>query len=213
MITQQEIDLIAQKCRDLPSTPDWRQDDYVMNLFLTVLEFQLRTYPVVQKAIDYYKKNRWSEARTHDDLKRLFSKYPDDKEGNTCLAQYLWNYKLWTRVSLLRKLVAYFESIGVSSQETLIHWAKTSTFEKDFKGKIPGLSFAVYQWLIVRQGLETVKPDIHLRRFVKSIIHRDLPDNKLVGVLENVAKQLGLKACELDWRIWDYQRKMGKGAR
>ncbi len=56
--------------------------------------------------------------------------------------------KYWNRVSLLRKLVTYFESIGVTSQEKLAHWANTSDFEKDFSGKIPGMSFAIYQWLI-----------------------------------------------------------------
>ena len=115
--------------------------------------------------------------------------------------------KYWNRVSLLRKLVTYFESIGVTSQEKLAHWANTSDFEKDFSGKIPGMSFAIYQWLIMRQGIETIKPDVQVTRFVESIIHRsDIARQEIVETLEKVAKQLGLKAYELDWKIWEYQR-------
>lgn len=69
------------------------------------------------------------------------------------------------------------------------------------------MSYAIYQWLIMRQGIETIKPDIHVRRFVESIVQRsDFTDGELVSTLESVAKQLRLKAYELDWRIWEYQR-------
>jgi len=88
----------------------------------------------------------------------------------------------------------------------LTRWANTSDFERDFKGKIPGMGYAIYQWLVMRQGIETVKPDVHLRRFVESIVHHEFTDYELVGELEKVARQLGLKAYELDWRIWEYQR-------
>ncbi len=207
MITHQEYNSILQKCRDLPPAKGrYIVHDYIENLFLTVLDFMMQG-GTVERAIAYYRDNRWSKIRTLNDLKRLFLQYEDDREGNTAIAQYLWGYKYWTRVSLLRNLVAYFESIGVTSQEALSHWANTSDFEKDFSGKVPGMSFAIYQWLIMRQGIETIKPDVHIRRFVGSIVNRsDITEQELVAVLEKAAKQLRLKAYELDWRIWEYQR-------
>ena len=207
MINQQEFSLILQKGRNLPPAQGmYLVYDYIENLFITVLDFMMQGC-TIKKAIAYYQKNRGSEIRTLNDLKSLLSKYEDDKEGNIAIAQYLWGYKYWNRVSLLRKLVTYFESIGVTSQEKLAHWANTSDFEKDFSGKIPGMSFAIYQWLIMRQGIETIKPDVHVRRFVEAIIHRsDIAGQEIVDTLEKVAKQLGLKAYELDWRIWEYQR-------
>jgi len=70
------------------------------------------------------------------------------------------------------------------------------------------MGFAIYQWLIMRQGIETIKPDVHVTRFVESIICRSgIADEELVATLEKVAKQLGLKAYKLDWRIWEYQQK------
>jgi len=206
MITQQEYNLILQKCREIPPARGmYLIHDYIENLLLTVLDFQMHNV-AVEKAIAYYQDNRFNEIRTLDDLECLLLKYADDKEGNTAAAQYLWGNKYWTRVSLLRKLVAYFESIGVTSQEALSQWAEESNFQDYFEGKIPGMAYAIYQWLIMRQGVETIKPDVHLIHFVKSIIHHGFTESELVTVLEKVAKELGLKAYELDWKIWEYER-------
>jgi len=206
MITQQEYDIILQKCNEIPPAQGmYLINDYIENLFLTVLDFQMHNVSV-SKAIAYYRGNRFYEIRTTIDLARLLFQYADDKECNTAVAQYLWGNSHWTRVSLLRKLVAYFESIGVTSQEALHYWAEKSDFEKDFKGKIPGIGYAIYKWLVMRQGLETVKPDTHLMRFIGSIVRHSFTEKELVDVLEKVAKQLGLKAYELDWKIWEYQR-------
>ncbi len=162
----------------------------------------------VSKAMSHYQENRWDEVRDFEDLKRLLSKYPDDEEGNTTIAQFLWAYRYWNRISLLRKLVSFFQSIDVASQDALRHWARTSDYKRDFKGRVPGMGYAVYKWLVMRQGVETVKPDVHVRRFVESIISRRLKDEELVALLEKVATRLGLKAYELDWRIWEHQKKV-----
>jgi len=206
MIDQQEFDLILESCRELPPAKgNYLENDYVTNLLLTVLDYQLHGR-IVEKAIMFFQENRRTGIRTAADLKGLLARYPDDQTGNTRLAQYLWGYKYWNRAHQLRELLAYFESIGVTSQEALRQWAGSSSFEGDFKRQIRGLGFAVYQWLIMRQGVPTIKPDVHVRRFVESIIDRSPTDDEIVEALEEVATGLGLKACELDWRIWEYQK-------
>jgi len=101
-------------------------------------------------------------------------------------------------------------ALAGSAEEALRQWAGCSSFEGDFKGRIRGLGFAVYQWLVMRQGVATIKPDVHVRRFVESIIHRSPTDGELVQALEEVARRLALKAYELDWRIWEYQKNAGR---
>lgn len=206
MITEQENNSILKACKELqPAKGMYLINNYVENLLLTVLDFQMHNVSV-EKAINYYRNNRQYEIRTVDDLRILLSRYRDDKEGNVTVAQYLWGNNYWNRISLLRKLVNYFDLRNVKSQEDLIQWAKKSRFDSDFKGKIPGMGYAIYQWIIMRQGIETVKPDVHVRNFIESIIQRsDITDNEIVVSLENIAKQLGLKTYELDWRIWEYQ--------
>jgi hypothetical protein len=87
-------------------------------------------------------------------------------------------------------------------------WAQRSTFKGDFEGKVKGLGPAVYNWLVMRQGVETVKPDVHVRRFAESILERRLSDSDVVSVVVQAARRLGIPAYELDWAIWEEGRRL-----
>lgn len=176
-----------------------------MNLLETVLDYMLQTTVVVQ-ALEYFRANRWNEVRTLDHLDAVLSRYPDDQRGNTALAVYLWGYKLWTRAQQLRGLARYFRSIGVVDQESLKAWAHKSEFRRDFEGRVKGLGPAVYQWLVMRQGVDTVKPDVHVRKFAEAAVGRPLSDTDVIEVVTRAAGVLGTKAYELDWRIWEASR-------
>jgi hypothetical protein len=207
VITQNEHDLLVERSKSLrPAREDYRINDYVTNLLLTVTDFMLHTKTVVA-ARQYYEQHHWNDIRTHEDLKRFLACYPDTPESNSAAAKALWGYNLWTRLALLRRLVEYFEHIGVTTQDQLKDWAYHSSFKRDFKGKVKGLGPAVYNWLVMRQGVETIKPDVHVHRFVATTLHRKLSDDEVVQVLIGIAHELGLKAYELDWRIWEYQRR------
>ena len=165
MLSDVEFHAFVGRCRQLPAASgSYLENDYITNLFLTVLDFRMRGRVIV-RAMDHFRNNRWDEIRTLDHLQSLLSHRPDDRRGNTDVALYLGGNRLWTRTTLLRKLAAYFRSIGVISQDALNQWARTSDYERDFKGKIPGMAFAIYKWLLMRQGVETVKPDVHLIAF------------------------------------------------
>ncbi len=181
------------------------ENDYIVNLFLTVLDFRLRS-TLVGVAIRHYRAKRWDEIRTFSDLHLFLRGYHDSADENVEAALYLWGYRYWTRLSLLRRLLNYFESIHVLTQQELIAWARKSSYDADFKGRIPGMGLAVYQWLVMRQGVETLKPDTRLQRFVTRIIKRIPAPGELVEILEKIASELNLKASELDWRIWEFMR-------
>ena len=107
---------------------------------------------------------------------------------------------------MLRGLVGYFASIGVTDQSALKRWAATATFERDFKGRVHGLGPAVFQWLVMRQGVDTVKPDVHVHRFAARVVGRPLSDADVVTVIEAAAWRLGRPAHRLDWAIWEAGR-------
>ncbi|MFL5759981.1 MAG: hypothetical protein ACJ789_09590 [Thermomicrobiales bacterium] len=206
MITSADIGGVADAARHLaPPAQTYHEEDYVMNLLATVVDFQTHTTAVV-KALESFKAQRWDEVRTIEDLEALFRRYTEDKQGNTALAQYLWGYNMWTRAQHLRDLVRYFRSIGVTDQERLRAWATRSTFKRDFEGRVKGLGPAVYQWLIMRLGVDTVKPDVHVRRFAETVLGRRLNDQDLIDVVVGAARVLGIPAYELDWRIWEASR-------
>jgi hypothetical protein len=64
----------------------------------------------------------------------------------------------------------------------------------------------VYQWLVMRQGVDTVKPDVHVRRFAEAAIGRRLNDQAVIELTTRAAARLGVKAFELGWRIWEASR-------
>ena len=114
--------------------------------------------------------------------------------------------KFWTRAQQLRDLARYFRSIDIVDQDRLKQWTRTSSFKRDFEGRVRGLGPAVYQWLVMRQGRDTVKPDVHVRRFGEAAVWRKLNDQDVIELMTRSAARIGIKALKLDWRIWEASR-------
>lgn len=200
---------MTEACRQLPEPHgDYVIDDYLTNLMATVLDFQTHT-TAVRQALDHFA--TWVRPNLADveNLVALMGRWPDDEPGNTALAQHLWGYRQWTRAHLLRQLVAYFASIGVNDQPSLRRWAATAEFTRDFQGRVKGLGPAVFQWLVMRQGVDTVKPDVHVHRFASRVLGRRLSDDDVVAVVVAAARRLGRSAHRLDWAIWETSRAAG----
>lgn len=206
VITDADVAKVAKSAGKLTHTGGgYVEDDFVINLLVTVIDFQTHT-TAVNRAITYYRMYRFDQLRTMADLKALLAEFPDDQAGNTALAEHLWGYKMHTRAALLRNLVAFFDGQGVGDQRLLRNWASTAEFKRDFEGRVKGLGTAVFHGLIMRQGVDTVKPDVHVRRLAERAVGRRLSDADVVDVVVGAARALGMKAYELDWAIWESAR-------
>jgi hypothetical protein len=198
---------LVQACRELPPAVNTYDDypDYVTNLILTVMDLQLKNV-IVSNAIVFYRKERWDEVRTLDDLEAVLARYPDTKEGNRAACKYLLGYNYGERLGRLRRLAVWARLHGVTDQEALRTWAHGSNYYKDWRGQIRGLDIAAYKWLVMRLGVDTMKPDLWLHSFVRRVLGHDLNDFVLVEVLTNVAHHIDLTARQLDARIWEHER-------
>jgi hypothetical protein len=206
VINETDVDRVTEAARSIPPAEGaYLEPDFLLNLQETVLDYQMNTKAVV-RALEHFNQNRATEIRTMADLEEVFTRFPDDKEGNLALAQHLWGYNMWTRAEQLRRLTEFFIGVGVTDQESLKAWAADSEFKRDFQGRVKGLGIAVYHWLVMRQGVDTVKPDVHVRRFAESAVGRPLTDEDVVEVVTRAAHQLRKKAFELDWAIWEASR-------
>jgi len=65
-------------------------------------------------------------------------------------------------------------------------------------------AYAAFKWLIVRVGVETIKPDLHVLAFVEATVGFRLSDSEAVMILERAARDLGIRALQLDAQIWTY---------
>jgi hypothetical protein len=207
MLDDKEFAKLVSRCRAVPLTVnEYVATDFVVALLETVMDYQNAT-TTVQRAGTYFADHRWDEIRTLHDLERVLVRFPADRGGNDELAQYLWGYHHWRRAQELRGLVAYFRERNVTDLAGLKAWAAASAAD-DFVGHIKGLGTAVYHGLVMRLGVETVKPDVHILRFVSDAIGRPVNELEAVEALEQVAQRLGLSARTLDWSIWEYQRAL-----
>jgi hypothetical protein len=207
MISDQDVSQLAVCAQRLPR--DRRHDVYddsAGNLFLMVLDMMMHV-TTVTNSLAFYRHNARAQVYDLPTLKGALARFADDRVGNTNLAQYLWGNNHWTRAETLRRLVPFFES-GVTDQDALVGWARSAEFRRDFEGRVKGLGYTTFQWLTMRCGIETVKPDVHTRRFTQRCLGRPLTDSDIVELVTRAAKLLGMPARSLDLAIWE--RESGK---
>jgi hypothetical protein len=206
MLTEDELDRLQAACREIPLTPDERvAEDFVAELFDTVLDYQNRA-ETVRKAQTHFRSTYGDSIRSLEDVERLLREHPDD----TDLAMSLWGNRHWRRARELRGLVAFFRERDVTDLASLSGWAAGSN-QADFVGHIKGLGPAVYRSLVMRLGVDTVKPDVHVLRFVAAAIGRRVSQDEAVASLEEVASRLGTSARTLDGGIWASRGRGGPG--
>ena len=209
MLSDRELDALEHAASSIPlSSFEFVADDYVLALFDTVLDYQNQA-AAIQKAEDHYRVQHYREIRTLDDLEAVLERFPDDREGNDELAQYLWGNHHWRRAQELRGLVRYFRERNVTTLRRLRTWA-TKSQQEDFVGHIKGLGPAVYRSLAMRMGVDTVKPDVHVLRFVSAAIGRTATQAEAVEGLTEAAARLGLPARDLDWSVLGYQKSLAR---
>jgi hypothetical protein len=201
-----EYALLLERCKGLsPPRGTYAVQGFISNLMLTVLDYQLQN-KVVDRAHEHFLRWHSEKIRSIVNLTEFLSRYADDRQGNTDAAVALWSYKHWKRLMQLRGLVAYFQSIDVTDAESLRLWAEQAQFNQDFKGRVKGLGPAVFQWLLMRAGVETVKPDVHVTKFIASVVGYEPPFGAVIRALESISRAIGRRPRELDLSIWELQR-------
>lgn len=206
VLSTEELDRLEAACRTIPlSEHDYVADDLMEELFETVLDYQNRA-ATVDAALAHFRSEH-ADVRSFDDLEEILADHPDDED----LAQTLWGNRHHRRARELRGLVAYLRERDVTDLAALRAWAAGST-QADFVGRIKGLGPAVYRSLVMRLGVDTIKPDVHVLRFVSGAIDRRVTQDEVVTSLEQVARRLGVSARTLDGSVWAFQAKLKGGS-
>jgi hypothetical protein len=205
-VLESELELLVEASKAIPRTEsEYIEKDYMTNVLVTVLDIRMHS-TALNKSIQHYRERRWDEIRTLVDLEDLLALHTDDEEGNRKVAQHLWGNNHWVRVEWLRGFVPFLTQNDLRTREALRQWARRSDFKRDFEGRVKYLGIASYKSLVMRLGVDTVKPDVHLHDFVKRVIGHAVTDEELVRAVEEAARRIGTSPRQLDASIWDYQR-------
>jgi hypothetical protein len=104
-----------------------------------------------------------------------------------------------------------FENRGIKGQKGLQKWIAKADFEKDIKGQFKtkehSIGIALFQWLRLCLGIDTVKPDVHIINFVTTAVERKVTPEEALESLLIVAEQTERRASLLDAAIWHYQKE------
>jgi hypothetical protein len=76
-ISPAEIDAVTLAAQALPPAKgNYLEPDFVINMLATVIDYQAHT-TTVERALDHFKRERWDEIRTFDDLRTLRRTLPE----------------------------------------------------------------------------------------------------------------------------------------
>ncbi|MDD2740629.1 MAG: hypothetical protein PHV02_00010 [Rhodocyclaceae bacterium] len=207
-LTPEEFTKLATAVAGLPFIqPAQRETDYVEDVMHTVLNFHIQE-PVVVNALNFFQLQVQNQHRINDhhQLKAILARLPDDRDGNEAASLFLWSNRHWTRIELMRRLLEFFESIGISDQPSLRAWAKAASFEADFKDRVKGLGIAVFHWLQIRCGVDSIKPDIWVINFGKRIVGKRITEKVIVETFGKIAPLVGESMSTIDLTIWHFER-------
>jgi len=208
-LSDSEYGRLKQKCNTLEDGPNYRCNDYIRNLINTVIDFQMMKEAAVQKATEYIFRKH-GKITSHNQLKELLDSFPNTYEGNLAIARELWDYDFWSRAEFLRKIIEGFEKRGIRDHESLKKWVHNADYHRDVEGRFRtqyhSIGPAIFKWLELRLGVDTVKPDVRVLRFVEDIIGRSVSPDEAVSALTRIAKETKRDAFRLDAAIWNLQR-------
>jgi len=204
----QEYKKLYAACKELDDGPDHRVDDYALNMIITAIDFQANS-EVVQKAIEFFSEN--IGVSTYDKLSKILGQFANDEASNRRLSLRLWNNNMWTRAQFLRVLLGEFKSRKVTDQGSLKKWLLEADFEKHIKGQFRSehhsIGIALFHWLCLRCGIDTIKPDLHIINFVSECIGRKASSIECVQELTKISKAQKRYAYLLDSAIWHLQKE------
>lgn len=137
-------------------------------------------------------------------LKLLFGEFAEVGQFS---AQRL-NYNDVRREQTLRGVVDYMLSVqtnraGATERERLQTWAHSVRPSDYISVGVKGFGLSGFQYMRMLFGVQTSKPDVHVKRFVSETIGRQVNDITALSLLEQAAAKARLPLREVDGAIWE----------
>lgn len=144
------------------------------------------------------------EIDTLAGLLSLIRTYPSPLEFSIQELNYQHEARAETLVGVLNYLIRVERNYpGLSEWDRLNAWAN-SVSPADYESvATQGFALSGFQYLRILFGAQTVKPDVHIRRFVSGAMGRPISDTEALALLEGAARQLGWRIADLDYAVWE----------
>lgn len=191
------------------------QEDWINNhveaIINTVLAMNQRWKETAEPRFRKYQRN-YSHIKNLYDLNTLIrssseSDFCKKVLSTTITKNNYWRYKMLC--DMLKAFIEYQKENGFNSdKEAMMDWAKRcnlSQLEKDVIGKIKYVGPATVQNVRMCLGIDTIKPDVHIKNALKKIRL-----GNEVEICELISELTGYKCIELDQIFWHWDRNFNK---
>ncbi|HWF09052.1 MAG TPA: hypothetical protein VG297_11355 [Bryobacteraceae bacterium] len=137
-------------------------------------------------------------------LLRLIRSFPTSLEFSVSELNYRDEKRSLTLLGVTEYFIAVQQEFdGASEALRLQRWAETAK-PADYEAVgVRGFGLSGFQYLRMLFGAQAVKPDIHIRRFVSTVLGRPVDDLTALALLEAAGRHLDWKLTALDYAIWD----------
>lgn len=133
--------------------------------------------------------------KTHHEFSIYELDYRDEKRANTL-------------VGVIQYLISIQEKYeGATELARLENWARSVKPSDYLSVGVPGFGISGFQYLRMRFGADTVKPDVHIINFVSEVVGRRIDGVLAITVLEEAARKANLPVRQLDGTIWEERAK------
>jgi hypothetical protein len=92
---------------------------------------------------------------------------------------------------------------GSSEASRLTEWANAVKPSDYDTLEIRGFGLSGFQYLRILFGAQTVKPDVHIRRFVSTAVGQTVGDVEALTLLEDAGNHLAWPLADADYAVWD----------
>lgn len=148
-------------------------------------------------------KDQHPEIITLESLLKLIETYPTPLDFSAKELNYHDERRAATLVGVLKALLQVQEHFeGSDDASRLKAWAD-SVKPADYENfGVPGFGLSGFQYLRMLFGAQTIKPDVHIRRFVSDAVGREVADETAITLMEAAGKRLQWPLSSLDYIVW-----------
>jgi hypothetical protein len=180
-------------------------------IILDVLLSKNRNYDVIKKNnLDYFEKNYGKIINSLQQVVDLV-----DENGLKALGTLI-NSTYESRIEEIYNTCKAFlefkyEKGVMDDLEAMKIWANNAK-KGDFIWNIKGIGPAVFQYLQMLLGIDTVKPDVHIMNFLYKVTERKFKEFESIKGFKEIAEYMGIRVADLDYSVWNYQRSLNSHA-
>ena len=169
-----------------------------------VLSINRKYYDFVVPRVKHFQ-DTYQDVRTLKEILNLINHIGTENFAS------VWNYNHLQRVLLLENVVSYLNQLHEKLSknnytdneiEVLRKWAKEVSLKDNEFMRIKGIGVATAQYLRILLGVDTVKPDVHIKSSLNEVYNKKFSDAQAIETIEAVSHILKVNVRSVDKFVW-----------